>query len=377
MFSRIRTIIALFFIQLLWLCTATLACNVPVFRYALERWEADLYYAVVVHGPDGMDAAGQSAYDLLKECSVADYGVINLDVYQYTHSAVRDSQFAPLFKDAVPESGEPVIYLFHPASAKESGAIWTAPLSLKNVHRLLADTNRLQLLQKITSGVSVVMLMLDSGDPGLDQQAWQNLTAAVDTARQYIVMPEGIELYDGTIVGDGYASGDPDNKLWSSIPLKLEIDLQRISRTDENEVLVNSLLSVDPSVQNSAGSPMVFPVFGRGRFLYPMIGDEISEENVMYVSHYACGACSCEIKAQNPGMDLPILMDWEGIFVDKEQAIKMEQFIDAEIPQSANDADNASKKAFTITDQAMTVILIGGGTFALVGIVLFLRNRLL
>ncbi len=32
----------------LWTMAAT-ACNVPVFRYALERWEADHYEIVVFH----------------------------------------------------------------------------------------------------------------------------------------------------------------------------------------------------------------------------------------------------------------------------------------------------------------------------------------
>ena len=33
---------------MLWTLTA-IACNVPVFRYALERWEADPYEMVVFH----------------------------------------------------------------------------------------------------------------------------------------------------------------------------------------------------------------------------------------------------------------------------------------------------------------------------------------
>ena len=60
---------------LLLVADALHACNVPVFRYALERWDADLYYAVVVHGPEGLSESEQSAYNLLRQCSIADTAV--------------------------------------------------------------------------------------------------------------------------------------------------------------------------------------------------------------------------------------------------------------------------------------------------------------
>ena len=54
--------------MLAWLVfgTAVFACNVPVFRYALERWPADLYELVILNdGP--LDDSSTARADRLRE----------------------------------------------------------------------------------------------------------------------------------------------------------------------------------------------------------------------------------------------------------------------------------------------------------------------
>ncbi|MEX0321579.1 MAG: hypothetical protein AB3N63_05430 [Puniceicoccaceae bacterium] len=361
----------------LWLlaCSAV-ACNVPVFRYALERWDADIYYALVVYGSAGLTESEQSAYDLLRKYSISDYGAINLDVYQYSRDALAQSEFAPLFLESDASSDEATVYLFHPLSAEKTGPIWEAPLTVSNVHRILADPDRLELITRIASGTSFVMVMLESGDPERDEAAWQRLSDAMATVSDFLPSPEGIELHDGTIIGNEYMAADPANKLMSPIPLKLEFDLQRIPRTEANSVLTSSLLSVDPKLAGMESEPMVFPVFARGRFIYPMIGDEITEDNVLYVSNYICGACSCEIKVQNPGMDLPVLMDWEAALYGDEPIATMQQFLSAESIAKAASASDEDDLEITITIDTVTLGMLVISAIALVGIVLFIRRRL-
>lgn len=361
----------------LWLLTGTaMACNVPVFRYALERWDADIYYALVVHGPGGLSDAEQAAYDLLKRYSISEYGVINLEVYQFNRNALAQSQFGSLFPESSSSSDGAAIYLLHPLSAEKTGPIWQAPLTEASVSRLLADPDRLALLKKITSGTSVVMLMLESGNPELDDAAWQRLNKAIALTREFLALPEGIELHDGTITGDGSIPADPVDRLMSSIPLKLDFDLQRLARNAANGVLVNSLLSIDSKLSELTAQPMVFPVFGRARFIYPMVGDEISEDNILFVSQYVCGACSCEIKAQNPGMELPVLMDWEAVLYGGEQVVDMEQFLATEALVHNDPGAGSAQKGIRLTNRSITIALLIGGAFVLGGIILFLRSRL-
>jgi hypothetical protein len=88
--------------------------------------------------------------------------------------------------------------------------------------------------------------------------------------------------------------------------------LMRVSRDDPaEEVLLGMLLSVEDDLGEFADKPMVFPVFGRGRVLEPLIGAGLTADNVMFASSYLCGACSCQVKDENPGVDLLVAANWD------------------------------------------------------------------
>ncbi|MFC4990811.1 hypothetical protein [Rubritalea tangerina] len=55
---------------------------------------------------------------------------------------------------------------------------------------------------------------------------------------------------------------------------------------------------------------MLVPIFGRGRFLAPLPADKVSYDTLLNGCQYLCGACSCQVKEQNPGADLLIQEDW-------------------------------------------------------------------
>ena len=88
----------------------------------------------------------------------------------------------------------------------------------------------------------------------------------------------------------------------------------RVSRTDPAEkAFVQMLLSTEPGLTDKEfdGQPMVFPVFGRGRALEPMIGKGIARDNLETAAGFLAGPCGCEIKDQNPGVDMLIRADWD------------------------------------------------------------------
>jgi hypothetical protein len=69
-------------------------------------------------------------------------------------------------------------------------------------------------------------------------------------------------------------------------------------------------MNVEEDLENYSDQPMVFPVFGRGRFLRPLVGEGINPGNIEMASAYVCGACSCQVKSGNPGIDLLSHVDW-------------------------------------------------------------------
>ena len=56
---------------------------------------------------------------------------------------------------------------------------------------------------------------------------------------------------------------------------------------------------------------MAFPVIGRGRVLYALVGKGIFRDTIAMASRFVVGPCSCQVKDQNPGFDLLLAVDWD------------------------------------------------------------------
>ena len=57
--------------------------------------------------------------------------------------------------------------------------------------------------------------------------------------------------------------------------------------------------------------PMVFAIYGRARAMEPYVGPGITVDKLAACVSFIAGSCSCEVKEQNPGMDLLVRWDWE------------------------------------------------------------------
>jgi hypothetical protein len=77
------------------------------------------------------------------------------------------------------------------------------------------------------------------------------------------------------------------------------------------KVLLSTLMNSEKDLHDYAGQPMAFPVFGRGRALYALVGKGIERRNLEDAALFLAGPCACEIKRQNPGVDLLIAARWE------------------------------------------------------------------
>jgi hypothetical protein len=74
-------------------------------------------------------------------------------------------------------------------------------------------------------------------------------------------------------------------------------------------MLVRMLLNTEDDLPGRS-DPMVFPVFGRGRAMPALIGAGITKENIGDAARFLAGPCSCEVKRDNPGVDLLMTADW-------------------------------------------------------------------
>ncbi|MFM7074107.1 MAG: hypothetical protein ACKO38_20160 [Planctomycetota bacterium] len=272
--------------------TVAHACNVPVFRFALERWRSDAYRVTVIHrGP--LTADERSMLEKLEqrqEDRSANVGIRVLDADRLDESADRE------LLESLGDAALPVFVVQYPEALQIPLPIWGARFTPPMVDRMLESPLRKQLLERLLAGDTAVWLVLESGDASKNDAAAALLDGELKKLATELKLPELTDL--------------PDDTLFAKTPLKLAFSTLRVPRSEAEGPLVQMLLRSEADLLER-DDPMIFPVFGRGRALLPLVGAGITAENIANSAKFLVGACSCEVKELNPGFDLLIAAPWE------------------------------------------------------------------
>jgi hypothetical protein len=265
------------------------ACSIPVFRYALERWEASPYQALVFHRGPLPEPAQAALRKLEQPTPPANLVVKAVDLDDLGDAAVRQ-----VWQRQGNVAVLPWLVLRAPDADDKTADLWAGPLTEANVAPLLDSPARRRLAAALEAG-AVVFLLLESGDRAADDAAAILVEKRIARLPQEIILPE--------LQQDG-------PQLLSALPLRAAFALQRLSReTAAERPFVRILLRSDEDLAEFRG-PIVFPVFGRGRSLGGLRGKDLNEDEVRRAALFLCGACSCEVKRLNPGIDLLVSADW-------------------------------------------------------------------
>lgn len=294
---------------------AAFACQVPVFRYALERWEPDSYEVVVV-GADLLDPAQREVLEFLGNAPLDREMPANLRVAQVNSDATAEAAPAPApaSADKLPDLEMPRLELYYPGRLREflSEPFWTGKVTMENARKIVHSPMRTEIVRRILQGDSATWLLVESGNKEKDDAAEQKLVEFSGDAEETLKIPDGVIGANEVSNTEYLSPSDAENVLTSDVPLKIAFSVVRLSREDpQEEVLLGMLLSVEDDLGEYANEPIAFPVFGRGRILEPLIGAGLTRDNVLFDSSYLCGACSCQVKEQNPGIDLLVAAAWD------------------------------------------------------------------
>ncbi|MAI34249.1 MAG: hypothetical protein L7W43_01520 [Rubripirellula sp.] len=280
--------------------SVALACNVPVFRYALERWPADPYELVVLH-EGKLSAEEVTLVDTLRQADLRSATPANFNVRMIEISAAKDSLLQDIWKKR--ESGsEPLLVTLYPRNAQEvpDRVVSVHPLSSQIVQRSVDSPMRQQLAKRLLSGDSAVWVFVPCGDKAQDKAALERLTVEVKKNQQSLELPPQDELEEDDLF-------QPENP----IELRLGFSIITVDRKDPKEAFfLEMLMGSEPDLE-SLEEPMAFPVIGRGRVLYALVGKGIFRDTVAMASRFVVGPCSCQVKEQNPGFDLLLAVDWD------------------------------------------------------------------
>lgn len=270
------------------------ACSIPVFRYALERWPADLFEVDVFYR-DKLTPEQRARVSQLEDQSLANGGTVNWEV-------VLCRMENPLAEDletvraSLGEVTDPVVVLRRPGGRRGSPTVWQGPLSGMTAD-LWTSPARTTLIDRLASGDSVVWLVFQGGNSDQSQKATKLLQSQFSMLADEITLPAGVGL--------------PGSELLSPVPLAVRFSVMEVDdRSPSEAVFRQQILSGHPQPM-ADDATLIVPVFGRGRALAVLKAGEIDEAAVEESTRFLCGACSCQVKQGNPGFDLLLNVDWE------------------------------------------------------------------
>lgn len=280
-----------------------LACDVPVFRYALELWpSAD--YEVFVLQRDPLSASEQNAAEYLSASTGELSPHVNIKVRVADLAHASGAPLAELWEEAG-RPDLPCLILRYPRESGIDRIAWSGPLTTESVWALVDSPARREISRRILAGHSAVWVLLTSGDADKDAAAEALLDRCLSKIEQTLELPAPVA---GTLAGQ---TSMPEAE---APPLQIRFSFLSISPRDPAEsVLAGMLLRSEPDLSDYAAKLklIAFPVYGRGRALYALAGRGLNEENISEACQFLAGPCFCEAKALAPGTDLVVATDWD------------------------------------------------------------------
>ncbi|NBV23391.1 MAG: hypothetical protein EBS05_15915 [Proteobacteria bacterium] len=287
-----RWSLAIFFLAVtLARATQCPACTVPVFRYGLDHWQADNYRLEL---PANASQDGQLA-----------------EFFRNLGTAL------PLNLEAKPGTGLEARLLFPHAEEARSPLVWSGLLTPANLAALTDSPARREIARRILSGESVVWVLVESGKQAEDDA----LAARVEKRLRYLEQVAILQRID---------PNDPDSKLGPGPALRVKFSLMRIpgaavgdpARSKAAQVnggsdtgapaetLLLKMLAGPKPAEGLADGSWLAAVFGRGRVLGAWPAADFGDAEIEEACLFLLGACSCQVKRQNPGWDMLMNVNW-------------------------------------------------------------------
>lgn len=351
-----RSISALFLLWFGLLCilnplTAT-ATNVPVFRYALERWPAEVFPVLLVARDSNADIeAATFRKEIDRQLWDTDGFSANAEVLILPSTAADDLKMPAVLKSAHhdllakhPEASL-IIALGTPQSWGELDILWSAPADESAITCMKESAIRQTLERRILDGDSAIMLLhLPEGRDNKDAIVKSTKDTLAKLEPQ-IVLPDPQQ---GQQSQRGHMRPPVVTELRVSFPLVV------MTSADKDPILRAILARLDtkngkPPIP--ADKAKLYAVFGQGRAIGPLVeGDDLDTETLTSLCVFVTGPCSCRVKAQNPGLDLFSSVDWLS-FITGSLIPTMEL-----PPLSGATAHMATQESFTAEQQPSSAL---------------------
>lgn len=288
------------------------ACSTPVFRYALQRWQPDDYEVMVPHR-EALTDTQERLLDSLRKATLDDDAPANMTVRTVDLSQPLEANDRKLL-DVYDLSEESAwIMVRYPDFTETDRLAFIGPFDEETVRALVDSPQRREVVERITAGDSVVWVLIESGDQAKDNAAAQVLQQRLEHLEKTVELPSPVA---GDI--DDLFPSEEGSSSEASSATTLRLTWIRVGRDVPEEQVFVSMLINSESDLHEFSEPIAIPIFGRARSHFALVGAGINDGNIDRSCEYLCGACSCEVKVQNPGADLLVRANWDRLITDAD-----------------------------------------------------------
>ena len=302
------------------------ACDTPVYRYALYHWMAAPYHVVYFKQGTPRASDGQLARLVGKLGEGDSAANVVLDTFDPAHDKIEELPEPVQAAWKGRKDAAPAYIVLTPQGVE----LFAGRLESSLLRGMTDSPVRQKLCRQLDGGKAVVFLFVPGKDLAENRRAKNavedliaqpgvvaganggkatgtpvGLTAGTNDAAT--VCPGG-----GGIVSPGGHAGQQDSAAeLIAQPLPVKLALVEVSRSDPAEAwLIRAMMTIEPDLVGLVDQPMVFAVYGRARVLEPYVGKGITVENLTQLVQFVAGACSCQVKDSNPGLDLLTTWNW-------------------------------------------------------------------
>ena len=272
------------------------ACNIPVFRYALERWKSDPYTVIVFRDK----AYDQRQQESLKSLKPSGENPANIELVEFDLTALpSDEKYSQLWQQLNQQSNTIALPHVVVRATLPTGKVnaWHGPLDEAAKLGLANSPARDELAKRLLRGDSIVWLLINSSDKSKNDRAKQLLTKTTAGLEKKVKLPEGV--------------GIPGSELFSEVPLLVQYSILEIEAGSAKEKFLTQMFGGIRSRAFAKNEPLIIPVFGRGRALEVIPAVDLNANLIEDLTIFLNGPCSCQVKERNPGFDILMAANWD------------------------------------------------------------------
>ena len=280
------------------------ACDTPVYRWAMYHWSPTPYYVGYIYRD--APAEGDAAVNELLKKAFEGKPPVNVLFEAVDLAKTPPERLPKPIREAL-EKHKDLSPPFHVVISPWGATVFVGQLDEAGAKAMFDSPARAKTAELLAAGHAAVFLML----PGKDAEA---TTRAREQVQSLVDMAAGGEI---PVSAPAEAMSEPssaekpasdDDRLRAAN--RLDVGLVEVDPAKPEERWLVDMLMATEDLKEQADKPMVFAVYGQGRVMPGYIDKGITKDNLADLMAFLGGACSCQVKDQNPGLDLVFAWDW-------------------------------------------------------------------